>query len=619
MLFIYLFLTITYALKYTLPISVPIEAMTVKGDKGCINTPCPKETLPSEPCGTRCWYNPKSQIKSQLMNIHLREKFQVYGTWDKTHGTIAVYINDSLTKIIDQSQYDRTLYALQYTSDILPYGQHRVKIAAHEGDSEFYKLTYWPSVDSIRMNSTEIHPPWGKDSDGIGGLIEWNNGNHFKYKITTIKCSKIWVYGTKARNHNVLKLHIGDQIHNINLHTNGPKINSTLVFESDYLPFDNYLLTFEHDGGIQFSCIYYLPFPSPKSSSPLESLLSPSMSSLTLQMKNYKIQINFIFILIFTLLIIILSTIFKFIKSKKSSKINISNSNTNDVKEIKENPKSKDFNILDINDMNKLKTIELLGRGAQSEVFKVFDGKNYYALKVFKIDGSFTQIRRFLQEYEILNQIDDQNIIKSYGIFNGDETSQPAILLQYCPKNLKKNVKFLTDVEKITVIFEICLGMKKVHEIGLIHRDLKPENILLDESNHAKLSDFGISCLIDVETQSQSRTEGVGTLLFMAPELLNGSTHYGQKVDIYSFGFVMFFILTGGIYPDISIGSVVIGKKAEIPNCINKVSRNLIYNCWETDPDQRPSFLEIIDYIKKNKFNLIDGIKKDTTKINDFL
>ena len=52
--------------------------------------------------------------------------------------------------------YDRSLYVLQYTSDILPYGEHRIKIAAQEGDSEFYKLTYWPSVNSIRINSTEM-------------------------------------------------------------------------------------------------------------------------------------------------------------------------------------------------------------------------------------------------------------------------------------------------------------------------------------------------------------------------------------------------------------------------------------------------------------------------------
>lgn len=59
-----------------------------------------------------------------------------------------------------------------------------------------------------------------------------------KYKTKTIKCSKIWVYWAKDRNHNILKLQIGDQIYKIDLHTNRPKINSTLVFESDNLPID---------------------------------------------------------------------------------------------------------------------------------------------------------------------------------------------------------------------------------------------------------------------------------------------------------------------------------------------------------------------------------------------
>lgn len=229
------------------------------------------------------------------------------------------------------------------------------------------------------------------------------------------------------------------------------------------------------------------------------------------------------------------------------------------------------------------------------------------------------KVKRFFQEYEILNNIYHPNIIKSYGFYNGDKTNQPSILLQYCPKNLKDNVDELTNVERITVIYEICLGMKKVHEVGLIHRDLKPENILLDDKNHVKISDFGISCLIDPETQSQSKTSGVGTLLFMAPELLNGSTHYGQKVDVYSFGFVLFFILTGGEYPNISIGRAANGKRAKIPKSINDISTNLINDCWETDPDQRPSFLEIIEFIKNYEFNLIDGIEKEISKIEKFL
>lgn len=128
MLLSYLLFSITYAQIDTLPISVPIEAMSVTGDTGCINIACPKETLPEGPCGTRCWYNPKTQKAKPAYEYTFKgERFQVYGTWDKTHGSIAVYVNDTLTTIIDQSQHERELYVLQYTSDILPYGEHKIK------------------------------------------------------------------------------------------------------------------------------------------------------------------------------------------------------------------------------------------------------------------------------------------------------------------------------------------------------------------------------------------------------------------------------------------------------------------------------------------------------------
>lgn len=140
------------------------------------------------------------------------------------------------------------------------------------------------------------------------------------------------------------------------------------------MPFDNYLLTFEHDGGIQFSCIYYLPF------STITTESSSSIITRELQLKDYTIKNGFILIILFSILIILLSAFFIF-KSKKSSEINDSNKTS---KKTEEHPKVNDLNFLDINYINKLTKIETLGQGAQSDVIKVFDGKNYYALRIFK-------------------------------------------------------------------------------------------------------------------------------------------------------------------------------------------------------------------------------------------
>lgn len=119
-----------------------------------------------------------------------------------------------------------------------------------------------------------------------------------------------------------------------------------------------------------------------------------------------------------------------------------------------------------------------------------------------------------------------------------------------------------------------------------------------------------MSCIIDVSTQTQSKTKGIGTLKFMAPELLQEKTHYSEKVDVYSFGVVLFFVLTNGELPKINIVETAMGKKAKIPKEINEFSRDLINSCWSLKPEERPSFSEIIENIKNEKFKLIDGVEK---------
>jgi serine/threonine-protein kinase TNNI3K len=67
-----------------------------------------------------------------------------------------------------------------------------------------------------------------------------------------------------------------------------------------------------------------------------------------------------------------------------------------------------------------------------------------------------------------------------------------------------------------------------------LHRDLKSKNILLDNQLNAKLTDFGVSR----ESSVRTMTAGVGTSLWMAPEVMMGE-RYNEKADIFSFGVVL--------------------------------------------------------------------------------
>ena len=279
------------------------------------------------------------------------------------------------------------------------------------------------------------------------------------------------------------------------------------------------------------------------------------------------------------------------------------------------------FELLDLNEFNKLKQTEEIGHGAQSKVIKVIREEEF-ALKIIELKNKknlISNVRNLLKEYEHINLLNHPNIIRTFGFYNGDEENPPSILLEFCPKCLSDIVEEMTDFERICSIFEISLGMAAVHEANIIHRDLKPSNIMFGKDGHVRVCDFGVSCISSVENQTNSMTKGVGTLKFMAPELLNESSKYTNKVDVYSFGVVVFYILTKGKLPEISIIDIGNGKKAPIPKGINKISSTIINKCWTTKADDRPSFIQIINFIKSNDFKLIDGIEKEIYEIKKFL
>lgn len=181
--------------------------------------------------------------------------------------------------------------------------------------------------------------------------------------------------------------------------------------------------------------------------------------------------------------------------------------------------------------------------------------------------------------------------MKTFGFFYGDSSHAPSILLEFCPSNLKKRVKKLTNRERVRVIIELSSAMESVHTAGIIHRDLKLENILLDKDNHVKLGDFGLCSFIEKDTEIMSYTQMVGTINYMAPELVKGRKDYNEKVDVYAFGVVVFMILTNGEKPDITIFDVGAGKKAPIPKSVSSFSKKLIEKCWSFEASERPSFI----------------------------
>ncbi|KAK8892330.1 hypothetical protein M9Y10_029556 [Tritrichomonas musculus] len=288
--------------------------------------------------------------------------------------------------------------------------------------------------------------------------------------------------------------------------------------------------------------------------------------------------------------------------------------------------KNKDYEIkhriiqvLDAQTIRGYRIVREISYGSSGKVLEVVKEENF-ALKVMNIeDATIEKQQKFIQEYEKLNMLNHPNIIHTLGIcMCGDSEMPPSILLEFCPINLQQAVKnsTLSKVDIAKYVYQIAEGMKYVHKCCLIHRDLKPSNILIGKDGLIRISDFGISKLMT--TEEQSTTLGSGTQKFMAPEILN-EKEYDYKADVYSFGVLLFFILTGGELPKITVIQVGNGIKAKISLTINHFSSSLINNCWNLDPKSRPSFEKICESIEINNYKVVELSISEVTEVRKFV
>ena len=128
---------------------------------------------------------------------------------------------------------------------------------------------------------------------------------------------------------------------------------------------------------------------------------------------------------------------------------------------------------------------------------------------------------------------------------------------------------------------EMILALEYLHKSGVVYRDLKPENVLIDHEGHIRLTDFGLSK--SGLKSSNGRTESFcGTPEYLAPEIIR-DTNYGYSVDWYSFGLVLYEMLTG-VNPfktdkDLSLVekmNEILNKEIPIPKKLSLEARDLL-------------------------------------------
>ena len=202
------------------------------------------------------------------------------------------------------------------------------------------------------------------------------------------------------------------------------------------------------------------------------------------------------------------------------------------------------------NNEKNFKIIRKLGEGGFAEVYLIEKNNKLYALKKTIKPLKEEETNKYNEIINILKKIDNKYITKYYYTFS--EKNSFNIVMEFCgEKNLKqfiddyRNKDILIEENTISyIIIQICLGLKEIHKNKLIHRDLTPDNIFIDENNNIKIGDFGISKIIGTNEYANSR---IGKYKYFAPEFEIGEK-YNNKIDIYSFGCVIYELFTQNEY-----------------------------------------------------------------------
>lgn len=146
---------------------------------------------------------------------------------------------------------------------------------------------------------------------------------------------------------------------------------------------------------------------------------------------------------------------------------------------------------------------------------------------------------------------------------------------------------------------QVAEGLKFLHENDIVHRDMKPDNILYDHGSNWKISDLGLTKVVD-----SLMTPRVGTPLYMAPEQTR--RRYDSRVDVYAFGLIMFEICypmkDEQHYKDTFNGlrnstPRFPGKEARLSNYTTKHT-NLIRGMIEHKPDSRTSIEDVLTFLQ---------------------
>jgi len=242
--------------------------------------------------------------------------------------------------------------------------------------------------------------------------------------------------------------------------------------------------------------------------------------------------------------------------------------------------------------------LEKLGEGGMGVVYKAADTKldRIVAIKFLPrhVAANEEEKQRFVIEAKAAAALNHPNIATIHAIEEAE--NETFIVMEYIDgQELKKLLNNNPlPVEKVTdIAVQIAKGLQAAHNAGIVHRDVKSTNIMITADNQIKIMDFGLAKVRGVAGVTKKGTT-LGTITYMSPEQARGE-EIDQRTDIWSFGVVLYEILTGqlpfkGDYEQAVIYSIMNEEPKSIGDLRDDISpqiEEIVTKALQKNPQQR--------------------------------
>ena len=265
-------------------------------------------------------------------------------------------------------------------------------------------------------------------------------------------------------------------------------------------------------------------------------------------------------------------------------------------------------------------------------------------------------IKKFEIECRILSGLRHPSIVQFLGICIFKDCRVPVLVMECLEASLESLLdqgKTLSTSIKTSVLLDVAKGLVYLHSHSppVIHRDLTARNVLLTSTIQAKIADLGNARIIESQKLTRTLSTAPGTLVYMPPEAMAHPPQYDEKLDMFSFGHLAFYValqefpceLLASVYPDptnpnrtcarneVERRSRYVGSLRILFGTGHTITK-IIISCLHNHAQSRPSAVQVLNDLQKlqveqkatlQKFQLDDYMGEDkfsdSTKVQSLL